>query len=56
MIHNDDVISLEGASWSVRNRGIDTLPRINTEQQDPCTENRPLSTVETDQISGVGDT
>ncbi len=34
VVHHADVLTLRGASYRLRNRGIDTLPSIRT--QDPA--------------------
>ena len=34
IVHHADVLTLKGASYRLRNRGIDTLPSIRT--QDPA--------------------
>lgn len=31
VVHHADVLALKGSSYRVRNRGIDTLPSIHTE-------------------------
>ncbi len=31
IVHHADVLTLKGASYRLRNRGIDTLPSIRTE-------------------------
>jgi len=37
VVHHADVLTLKGASYRLRNRGIDTLPSIRT--QDPADSN-----------------
>ena len=33
IVHHADVIAVKGASYRLRDRGIDTLPSIKAEQQ-----------------------
>jgi DNA replication protein DnaC len=33
IVHHADVIALKGASYRLRDRGIDTLPSIKAEQE-----------------------
>lgn len=35
IVHHADVLTLKGASYRLRNRGIDTLPSIRTTTETP---------------------
>ena len=35
IVHHADVIALKGASYRMRNKGIDTLPSIRTTTNEP---------------------
>lgn len=39
IVHHADVLTLKGASYRLRNRGIDTLPSVRT--QDPANWTAP---------------
>jgi hypothetical protein len=58
VVHHADVVTLEGASYCLRNRGIDTCPASETKPLQTKTENSvaPFSTAGPASHSSVVDT
>jgi IstB-like ATP binding protein len=54
VVHHADVLTLKGASYRLRNRGIDTLPSIPT--QDTADENRRTDGPDFERRNGLADT
>lgn len=58
VVHHADLLTLKGASYRLRNRGIDTLPSIRTQKRQ-TKQHEPVasfSSVRSPPVSSVADT